>query len=275
MRKLTLILALAVALALGGASSAGGERYVQTCLRSSSPPPSNCSLPRIEFNLGASVVPTKLLKRRLTPVGLVLKVKIATTDGTQPSALRELTVDFDRDWAIDGEGLPTCGRRSLDAARTAAARRACRSAIVGRGMAYVQVQSAGSEPVAVPLTLFNGGTRSGKTTMLVYGSTPAQATPVAIVAPIEVEEEPHGGLHAVAKIPPIANGTGSLLGFNLEIRRTFMRDGRERSYLAARCPDGVFKVQASAGFRNELHTPGVAATTTVKGAIAVPCTAEG
>lgn len=90
-----------------------------------------------------------------------------------------------------------------------------------------------------------------------------------------MEKRPHGGLHTVAKIPPIANGSGSLLGFNLRIRRTFVRDGRKQSYLAARCSDGVFKVRASASFRNELHTPGVAATTTMKGAIAVPCTADG
>jgi len=34
-------------------------------------------------------------------------------------------------------------------------------------------------------------------------------------------------------------------------------------------------MQGSASFRNELHIPSVAATTSLKGAIVVPCTADG
>lgn len=75
------------------------------------------------------------------------------------------------------------------------------------------------------------------------------------------------------RLPPILEGDGSLLDFRFKVERRFMGKGEEHSYLAARCPNG--DLQASVPkilFRNEARTPGVAATTVLKGLISAPCT---
>lgn len=272
MRQFLLTLSFVATLFLSVAAGAGGEEYVQTCLRgSSSPSAGSCSFPPLQFKLGVRVAPQKLQRRELTPAALSLFAKVATTDGTQPSALREIEVDLDKDWAVDADGLPSCGRRALSVGSEAAARRACAGAIVGNGIAHVQ--RSGSVD-SVPLTLFNGGTRSGTTTVLVYGSMRTQS-PAAIVVPVEVEPHAGSGLHAVAKIPSIAGGAGSILDFSFEIRRSFMRQGEQQSYLSARCPDGAFELKTRAIFRNELHTAGIAPTTTLQGLMTLPCIPTG
>lgn len=77
------------------------------------------------------------------------------------------------------------------------------------------------------------------------------------------------------KLPPILEGDGSLLDFRFKVGRRFMNKEEERTYLAASCPNG--DLQASVPkilFRNEARTPGLAATTELKGLISVPCSPE-
>ena len=82
------------------------------------------------------------------------------------------------------------------------------------------------------------------------------------------------GLRTVAKIPPIAEGSGSLLDFSLKIKRLFTYKGAQ-SYAMARCLDGHLDANIkSAIFRNEAEAPGVAAQTTLKGTVIRSC-AEG
>ena len=84
------------------------------------------------------------------------------------------------------------------------------------------------------------------------------------------------GLRSVAKVPVIAGGSGSLLGFNFKLGKTFSYKGKKVGYLEARCPDSVFKVNfPELLFRNETHKPGVEATTAFKGSQAIPCTPNG
>jgi hypothetical protein len=48
--------------------------------------------------------------------------------------------------------------------------------------------------------------------------------------------------------------------------------GKEHSYLAAKCPDGDFRLTVPEMlFRNEARTPGRGATTVLKGLSSVPC----
>jgi len=56
------------------------------------------------------------------------------------------------------------------------------------------------------------------------------------------------GRRAIATIPKIAGGYGSVTKFNLAIHRTFKRKGRKEGYLLARCRDGRFFAHATAFF---------------------------
>jgi hypothetical protein len=84
------------------------------------------------------------------------------------------------------------------------------------------------------------------------------------------------GVHTVWTIPVVAGGYGSLLDFRLKIGRIYSSEGKKTGYFEAKCPDGVFKASVKKVlFKNEAHTPGEAAQTSLKGALAVPCTGKG
>ncbi len=128
-----------------------------------------------------------------------------------------------------------------------------------------------------PLTLFNGGTKGGKTTLFIHAFITVPV-PAAIVTTVTIKKIHKGryGYHAIARIPVIAGGSGSVLDFSFKIKRIFSYKGKKRSYIAARCPDGHFKAKVlKALFRNEARTPGVASTTVLRSSLVVPCTPRG
>lgn len=233
-----------------------------------------CAWPRLLLTVNGVVAPKELPRRRRAPVAVTLSGRFRTTDATQPSALREVDLRFDRDVAIDATGLHACGRKRLEARGERAARRACRASIVGRGVARVAVPSARETPIPLPLTVFNGGVKEGITTLLVHSFAPAPlATP--LIATVKLSEERVGrfGTKGVVRIPQIAAGEGSLLDFRLRVKRPFGYGGKRRSFATARCPDGGLEAAFSRIlFRNEAKAPGVAAQTVFKGRIAAPCT---
>jgi len=84
------------------------------------------------------------------------------------------------------------------------------------------------------------------------------------------------GVHAIAKIPVIAGGSGSAVNFRFTLGTTYRYKHKMVGFFEARCPDGVFKVRSKkALFRNEARTPGVAAQTVLKGGVGVPCIGKG
>jgi hypothetical protein len=99
--------------------------------------------------------------------------------------------------------------------------------------------------------------------------------PTVIVTTVTISRKGKG-LHAVAKVPVIAGGSGSLIDFNFRIGRTYTYQGRKVGYFEAKCPDGVFNISfPELLFRNEAHMPGLEPTTTLKGGVTVPCTPYG
>jgi hypothetical protein len=261
-RKLVLMVAFVTMLTGGVSPSAVAEPYVATCLRSTD----GCGPPRLTFDLGVTVTPKRLPKRTPAPVAVRIKGKIPHTVGVQPQALREVLADIDRGLTLNATDLPACPRRRLEVHHARAARRACGDSIVGEGLAHVAIESVKSEPVQVPLIVFYGGTRDGKTTLSVW-SPAGTSAPEPIIATMRIVRKPSGpyGLHAVARVPVIADGQGSLVDFDLEVARVF----------EARCPAGVLKVSfPKILFRNETRVPSVASQTVLKGGLAVPCTPE-
>jgi hypothetical protein len=267
MRKnLLAALALSAALALGGAAIAVAS---STTVRAGN----------LILTFGSSVSPKKLPKKRLAPIALRIFGKGRTSDGSHPSALRQVVVDIDKNGVVNAKGLPTCGRGQLEARDTKAAKRICRTSIVGNGKVDVEIAFPEQRPIIVhsPLTLFNGGTRGRKTTLFIH-SFITVPVPAAIVTTVTVKRIRKGrfGNHAVARIPVVAGGSGSVLKFNFKIKRIFKYRGRKQSYLRARCRGGSFRAKVlRALFKNEARVPGVAPTTVLKSSLVVPCRARG
>jgi hypothetical protein len=264
MRKnLFSLLALGVALALGLTALASAA---QVTLRAGN----------LILTFGGTASPQKLPKTKYAPVKATIFGRIATSDNTHPSALRETIVDIDKDVKLNIKGLPVCKPGQLEARNTQAAKKVCGRTTLGSGIAHAEIAFPEQKPIKVtsPITVFNGGgnARSSKLLIHTFITVPV---PAAIVTQVAIKKR-GTGLHAVAKIPVISGGSGSVLDFKFKLGRTYTYKGKRTAYSMAKCPDGVFKARTTKTlFRNEAQVPGVAASTILKGALAVPCTPKG
>jgi hypothetical protein len=217
----------------------------------SAAPPTVVRAGTLVLKVNGGVAPKRLPKRRSAPITLRVSGDIGTVDGSHPPAARRIVTEFDRQGGINARGLAVCPRGRLEARTTTRARVACRRAIVGTGSTTVRVAFAESRPFfsSGPLVLFNGGVRRGVTTLYIHAYVNVPA-PTAIVTPVKIKRIRKGrfGTRAVATIPRIAGGSGSVTHFELKIRRTFRHRGRKRSYLFARCAKGRFFARASVQF---------------------------
>jgi hypothetical protein len=235
----------AVAVAAATTSSAAAEYKPVCILRPVAATTSACP-PQLEGDFGATITPAKLPKDSMAPVAIKLHAEFSTSDGTPPPALREWTTDFGRDGSVDVKGLPSCPRSALELRGDQAARLLCRTAIVGTGAA--DFLNGADKRIRLPLTLFNGGFRDGTTTVFVSSSN-ATLTPTPIIATVRFRtHNGRSGLRAIATIPPLAGGLGSVLDFNLTFERLFHSGGQERSFAMARCLDGQLQASISAEF---------------------------
>lgn len=277
---LTRILAMGTTLAIGISVIAIAHEapYVSTCLRSISQSDSCSSFPPLVVDFGGEVVPRGLPKREMSPVAIKLWGKVSTNDDTHPSALRETTIDFDRNLAIGAKGLPVCHPGHRDPIERDSIPKACDSSIIGGGKADFELAFPEAPPIRNPskLTIYNAGVKDGATTLYVVAPIHVPV-PRTIVIRVEIERIHAGryGLQAVVKIPVIAGGSGSLLDFSLELKRLFTYRGMQESFAMAGCPDGHLNAEVSTVFKNEAKTPGVAPTIVAKGTLVIPCTPKG
>jgi hypothetical protein len=189
----------------------------------------------------SGISPTKLPKRKQAPIKGTISASIATVDGSHLPATREVVIDLDRNIHVNAKGLPVCKGGQLEARDSKAARRICGKAIVGKGRGLAEIAFPEQKPITVPtpLTMFNGGVKGSRTTVFVHAFITVPV-PAAIVTPVKITYSRHGayGIHAVARIPPIAGGAGSVTFFKLTIGRKFTYRGRKASYATASCPTG-------------------------------------
>lgn len=197
------------------------------------------------------IAPSKLPKRGKAPVTARLNAEIETRDGTHPPPLQTLELEIEKTIAIDAVGLPTCRAAQLKSRNTAAARRACGSAIVGSGSAEVDVEFPEQKPFRStgPIVLFNGGVRGRTTSLLLHAYVNVPA-PTAIVTEATVTRVNRGrfGLYMAAEIPKIAGGSGSVTMFDLRVGRKFTYRGEKKSFLMAGCPTGTWLTKGKALF---------------------------
>jgi hypothetical protein len=236
MRKhLTLIFALgaAIAVTVAGVALAAGEK--PTVVRAGN----------LILTINGGVSPKALPKNKLAPIKLNVSGGIATVDGSQPPALKEVIIDTDKNGTVNAKGVPTCTSGKIQATDTKHAEAACKSAIIGKGKTTVRVAFPESTPFNAtgPLVVFNGGLKGGVTTLFIHAYV-AVPTPTAIVTTVKIKKEHKGrfGTRSIASIPVIAGGSGSVTSFALAINKP--------GYLLAKCPDGHFSAQAEAVFRN-------------------------
>jgi hypothetical protein len=259
-------LALAATMSLGVAGVASAVKLASTTVQAGN----------LRVTFGGGIHQGTLPKHEFAPFDHTIFGKIKTTDGTHPSAFRELILDVDKDVKINTEGYPACKAGQLEARDTKSAKRVCGETIIGKGRATAAIAFPEQAPIKAlsPLLVFNGGESGGKITLLVhtYITVPA---PVAIVTTVTVQRR-GTGVHGIAKVPVIAGGMGSALDFKFTLGKTYRYKHEEVGYFEARCPDGVFKVRSKkALFKNEAGTPGVAAQTVLRGGLSVPCTGKG
>jgi hypothetical protein len=227
---------LAVA-AVGIAGAAGGET------------PVTVKVGNLEVTANGGFSPSTLSKTKQTPIELKASGEVKEADGSHPPAVRELIIEGDKNAEIHVKGIPTCTSGQLQATDDTAALKSCKSALIGEGETTAEVAFAEQKPVKVPtkLLLFNGGEKGGKITWFAHAYF-AQPISGAIVTTVTITKHPHGrfGTLAVAKIPQITGGSGSIISFNLKIKKTVAGVNP----ISAKCTDGKLKVHVQAKFED-------------------------
>ncbi len=197
--------------------------------------------------------PTTLPKNENAPIKLYGNAKFSTSDGTRPSPLRQLVLEFDKHGAVETRGLPKCTEQKLIATTTARARAACSGAIVGKGFGTAVIELPEQRPIEASsaLTLFNGPKLHGNPTVLGHAHLDYPA-PTTYTIQIEIQKISNGryGFKTVADFPRIANDYGSPLYGRLTIGKEWKYKGKTLSYANASCPDGRLQAKAAFTFKD-------------------------
>src|SRR5262245_11325561 len=186
--------------------------------------PTVVSLGNLVLKFNSSVSPKALPKKELAPITFKLSANISTKDGKHPPAAKTFSGDVDKNGMLDTKGLPVCKAGQLEARPTAQAKAACKKSLIGQGSATAEVEFPEQAPFNAkgPLLVFNGGTKGGKTLMLVhvYANVPA---PTAFITKVFITKEHKGkyGMHLDSKIPTVAGGSGSLTNFEITNHKMF------------------------------------------------------
>lgn len=203
----------------------------------------------LTFNGGFS--PKTLPKKTLAPISFFASGLIKTLDGTHPPALKEVIVETDKNGAVNVTGYPVCKSGQLQSQDTSHAKAICRKAIIGTGKTEVEIAFPEQPPIPVKsdLIVFNGGKKGGTTTFFVHAYITVP-TPAAIVTTVKIKRIHKGrfGLLAVASVPKIAGGSGSVKSFSLTINKKYTYKGKKMSILSAKCPDGKLQAHGTAIF---------------------------
>jgi len=227
---------LAVA-AVGIAGAAGGET------------PVTVKVGNLELTANGGFSPTTISKTKQTPIELKASGEVKEADGSHPPAVRELLIEGDKNAEIHVKGIPTCKSGEIQATDTETALKNCGSALIGEGVTTAQVAFAEQKPVNVTakLLLFNGGEKGGKITWFAHAFF-SQPISGAIVTTVTITKHKNGrfGTLAVAKIPQITGGAGSIISFDLKIKRKVAGVNP----ISAKCSDGKLKVHVQAKFED-------------------------
>ncbi len=203
----------------------------------------------IVLRADGSFQPRSLPRREFVPIEFRGHFDIAAKGGGKPVVLNEVVVDFDRDGRLSAGGLPVCPPEQVANAGPDEARQVCGGAIVGSGQVEALIDLGGGPiPASSPLTIFNGPRLEGAPTVVLHAhiTVPASQT-FAIVVPIQRRPGPFR-YRATLQLPPIAAGLGAITHVEVKVGRRFSVGGQQRSYVSARCSDGILQTHGRFGF---------------------------
>ncbi len=196
--------------------------------------------------------PRQLPRRTYVPIRFQGHAEIEMKDGSVPPAVQRIRLDYDNDGLLTTAGLPVCQPGQLEAATTEQARSRCGGAQVGSGhvAATADLPFLGRVNARAPLSFFNGPRQGGHRTVLAHAQTtvPAPETYVVVV-PVERRRGTYG-YRSTFDLPPILGGFGALTHIDAKIGRRYRAGGKERSFVSARCSDGILQTQGYVSFAN-------------------------
>jgi hypothetical protein len=185
--------------------------------------------------------PRSLPRKQFVPIEFQGFFDIASSTSLKPPVLEEAVIDFDRDGRLSAGGLPVCPPERLANASPEDARKLCSGAIVGRGRIEAVIELPdGPAPASSPLTLFNGPQQNGNPTVVFHSRIGPGNQTIAMVVPVE-RRSGEFRYRATLVFPPIDEGRGAITHVQVEVGRRFTVDGKKRSYVSARCRDGILR----------------------------------
>jgi hypothetical protein len=202
--------------------------------------------------------PRTLPRTTFSPIGFKGFINTRSVDGSVPPALQKAVIEFDRDGRLSVQGLATCDPALLQEATPQEARAKCPRAIVGTGHVGALIATGGGSSVYASslLTIFNGPRQEGHPTAILHARTTVPGTQnFVITVPIERQAGAFR-YRATIEVPPIAAGRGSLTHLDVDLGRRYRFQGRERSYISARCRYGVLSVYGRFTFAEDISLAG-------------------
>jgi hypothetical protein len=186
----------------------------------------------------AAISPRRLPRERTAPIHFSFSTKIASTDGTLPPQLRNISVEINRNGRLDPSGLPVCAVADIQPATTSGALAACRSSLVGEGSFAAKVLIAQQAPFPSngKILAFNGRWH-GQPAILahIYGAAPV---PTSYTLPFTIRSAHRGtyGIILSTSLPEFTSRWGYVTAISLNLGRNFSSRGIKHSYLSAACP---------------------------------------
>lgn len=217
-----------VGLGSSAAAAAGGEVPLTAKVEGEVP---------VGFSFGVTPRRLPASEGGVTRLTLDLAVTRPLYEGTWPG-LAMIEIGLDRSITVEPRGLPVCHRLGAEAGPRIAPVRfhACAGAVVGRVQGDVYFNYPEQSPF-----LASGAGRiyraAGKSLLLEIPLDFANES-VWLVANVRPARKGGQGSEMTIKVPAISGGFGTLTHLDLELGRTFGRDGERIGYLEASCHDG-------------------------------------
>jgi hypothetical protein len=244
LRTLVLPLAVAALIALACGATAGANKIVAGNLV-------------IDFGFGSA--PKALPSDHDDPIKFWGHSNIRTRDGSAPEPVSHVTVEFDKFGHLETRGLERCSTAKLVATTPSQARKLCPGAVVGTGFGKAAINFPEQAEITAgsPVTFFNGPEIDGDPSVIIHAHLDVPA-PTTYLIPVQIERISKGiyGYRIEADIPPIAGGYGTPTDFRFNINRDWTYQGKELSYVNARCPRSQTlraRIEASFGTETVLH----------------------
>ncbi len=191
----------------------------------------------ILISFHGSIAPVKLPRNEMAPVGVQMGAKIKTKDGEKPPRLSEIILDINSHGLIDNKGLPLCTLGKLHNSSASRAKKVCGDAEIGHGNVTSRVGLPGQGEFSTngPLLAFNGRYK-GKPAILAHVTSKGTLSITYVIIFVVNKTKGTYGTSLVAKVPPIASGSGYISAFDLSLKRKYTFKGEKRSYVSASCP---------------------------------------